>query len=50
MAWLPDTNVWIRVLKQPHGRPAKDLTLVTSNTDEFARVPNLRVEEWLHSA
>lgn len=26
---------------------ALDLTLVTHNTDEFSRVPNLRVENWL---
>jgi tRNA(fMet)-specific endonuclease VapC len=26
---------------------ALDLTLVTANVDEFARVPRLRVENWL---
>lgn len=29
-----------------HAR-ALDLTLVTANTQEFSRVPNLRVENWL---
>jgi tRNA(fMet)-specific endonuclease VapC len=26
---------------------AADLSLVTANTREFARVPSLRVEDWL---
>jgi predicted nucleic acid-binding protein len=26
---------------------ARDLTLVTANTRHFARVPDLRVENWL---
>ena len=25
---------------------ANDLTVVTNNTDEFKRVPGLRVEDW----
>ena len=25
---------------------ARDLTLITNNTDEFARVPGLRIEDW----
>jgi tRNA(fMet)-specific endonuclease VapC len=52
----------IRSLQDKRGRPigpndlliashalALDLTLVTHNTEEFARVPDLRLEDWLVS-
>jgi len=29
---------------------ARDMILVTHNTDEFARIPSLRMEDWTHQA
>lgn len=61
MRYLLDTNAIIFALKDDKGRSAlrigrashdevialtHDLTVVTSNCEEFKRVPGLRVEDW----
>ena len=56
MAILPDTNVWISLLKNPGGKLEANLkiaaiarthglTLVSAD-QEFSRVPGLSVEDW----
>ncbi|MCU0781595.1 MAG: hypothetical protein MUF04_10915 [Akkermansiaceae bacterium] len=60
LRYLLDTNIVSDLLRHPAGAVSKridrliaahacalDLTLVTDNTSEFARVANLRIENWL---
>jgi len=46
--FLPDTNTCISLLRQKQARliARYDLTLVTHNTREFARISALRLEDW----
>jgi predicted nucleic acid-binding protein len=53
--YLLDTNILSDLLRNPNDlliaahALALDLTLVTDNVDEFARVPGLALENWLKS-
>ena len=56
MTYLLDTNIVILILKNQAAQGERvagklrsmphDLTLVTPNSREFCRVPNLKVEDW----
>jgi predicted nucleic acid-binding protein len=45
--FLLDTNIVSDLLRRPQGRVAEYIARVTANEREFARVPGLKVTNWL---
>lgn len=55
MKYMLDTNMCIYIIKRHPENVLKKFTaldvgsiLVTNNKKEFSRVPNLKIEDWVH--